>query len=565
MILFLAHKWHPDMATRYRRLHEETVGIAPCRLLLQDDHGPVLAKWMEFLQDCDLVSTLVCFEAESLQQHLGFAFLNGQSLTPGSAHYPLMWLARQTQAEYFWIVECDVDYTASWRGFFSAFEPCNAHLLATHLTAFESNPEWHWWPSLRSPSGGTFKVPTLRKAFFPVYRISRQALALVDTLQQLGWQGHFEVLLPTLLAMNGLEVRDMRDVTPCYCGTGIEPWDPETVRSSIRWRPAISDAERKIHESADTPRLLHPIKDEPDEKEAGQVPPVASQVVRGENPRISVVLATWNGAAHLGRQLESIESQRRHPDELIIVDDASSDETLDICKRFLHTTKLNTKLFRQESRVGYERNFSTGVSLANGELLLFCDQDDVWHEEKIGEMQKAFAGGQYDVITHDIRITQACHGDGNESFFRYLSSIGLPRELCIKGHSMGVRSSFLRKLGWPPPNGYSHDLWLALVSSLIGSRGFVDQVLVEHHLHGSNASGWIPSLKDLLSISVEELRSGVDASAVLLDMCIRGDQLKLAALASALAKYLENEHTTEAIKGLATLNHFRSKPASTPT
>lgn len=554
MIVFLAHTWHPATAARFRRLHHETAGLMPCRLLLQSDRGPVVAAWTRYLTEHGLGHAITLFDPAALAPDLGLSYLEGDSITPGCTHYPLLWFAQTADAQHFWVVESDVDYTGSWREFFCAFEHSGADLLAAHLARYPQNPEWHWWPSLRLPSGTPAQSLQRWKAFLPVYRISARALDQVASRQRQGWQGHYEALLPTLLASDGFDVGDLRDEVTCYLGTAVDPWQPPSTWSSLRWRPPISTAERQIRALGSRPCLLHPIKDGPEQTAGAGRPARTTRAAR-----VSVVMATFNGLAHLGPQLASLEAQTRPPDEVIIVDDASDDGTYDHLVAFGATSRLGVRVHRQPHRVGYVRNFADALAHATGDLLLFCDQDDIWHEDKIGALETAFGDGDWDVLTHDIRIVGADAGENrtrHPSFFRYLDESGLPRDLCVKGHTQGVRASFLRTWGWPPPEGFSHDVWPALVSTLLGTRGYLDRVLVDHRLHGGNASGWLPSHRDLRLLTVDDLRSEVAAGEIMLDMLLAHDrQARLDVLTRVLATSGPEPHRD----ALATVARYRAR------
>ena len=99
----------------------------------------------------------------------------------------------------------------------------------------------------------------LRKAFFPVFRISRAAIAKVDQGHRAGWLGHFEVLVPTLLAREGLAVQDLRATHPCYVGASQNPSPILPLQASLRWRPKVSRAE--FSQRGSGALLFHPVKD----------------------------------------------------------------------------------------------------------------------------------------------------------------------------------------------------------------------------------------------------------------------------------------------------------------
>src|SRR5271157_5699616 len=105
---------------------------------------------------------------------------------------------------------------------------------------------------------------------------------------------------------------------------------------------------------------------------------------------VSVAMTTFNGARFLPAQLESIESQTRAPDELVIFDDCSTDTTRQILGNFRDRSRIPTRVGLNTENLGYIRNFEKAVSECAGELLFLSDQDDVWHRDKIRKMVSEF-------------------------------------------------------------------------------------------------------------------------------------------------------------------------------
>lgn len=106
--------------------------------------------------------------------------------------------------------------------------------------------------------------------------------------------------------------------------------------------------------------------------------------------RISVVIATYNGAEYLVEQLESIRNQTLPPDELIICDDRSKDDTYIVAEKYIneHGLQDSWHITVNEKNLGYAGNFDLAAQKANGELIFFSDQDDVWNRRKIEIMSK---------------------------------------------------------------------------------------------------------------------------------------------------------------------------------
>ncbi len=102
----------------------------------------------------------------------------------------------------------------------------------------------------------------------------------------------------------------------------------------------------------------------------------------------SVVLCTYNGEKYLNEQMESLRKQSVKIDEVIICDDCSTDNTVQIICEFISSNALehSWKLFVNEKNKGYANNFHDALMKATKEVIFFCDQDDIWHVDKIEKM-----------------------------------------------------------------------------------------------------------------------------------------------------------------------------------
>ena len=102
---------------------------------------------------------------------------------------------------------------------------------------------------------------------------------------------------------------------------------------------------------------------------------------------ISIVITTCNGIKYITEQLDSIRTQTRIPDEVIIADDLSSDGTYELCVNYINEYNLNGwHVYRNESNLGPGKNFREAISKAAGEYIFTCDQDDIWKPDKISSM-----------------------------------------------------------------------------------------------------------------------------------------------------------------------------------
>ena len=99
---------------------------------------------------------------------------------------------------------------------------------------------------------------------------------------------------------------------------------------------------------------------------------------------ISVAMATYNGARYIIEQLDSIRTQTRKVDEIVIVDDGSSDDTVGLIQDYqTQYPNCGIRLEQNETNLGYKKNFCRAVALCQGDITFLCDQDDRWFEEKV--------------------------------------------------------------------------------------------------------------------------------------------------------------------------------------
>lgn len=101
--------------------------------------------------------------------------------------------------------------------------------------------------------------------------------------------------------------------------------------------------------------------------------------------RVSVAMCTYNGGAYLRQQMDSIFNQTRLPDEIVVCDDISKDNTCEILETYLRRG-VDLRICRNEENLGFVKNFRKCLSLCTGDVIFLCDQDDVWKPEKVQEI-----------------------------------------------------------------------------------------------------------------------------------------------------------------------------------
>ena len=201
-------------------------------------------------------------------------------------------------------------------------------------------------------------------------------------------------------------------------------------------------------------------------------------------------MAAFNGEKFIGAQIASILPQLGQGDELIIVDDASSDDTVKVIEGF---TDTRIKLHQNLTNMGPTKTFNKVLSFAEGELVFLSDQDDIWYEHKVATVMSHFESGELDVLVHDARVT---HGEKvvSESLFAMCkSSPGLLRNLVSSTHTgccmVLRRSSLTEILPIPCKKGIFHDSWIGVFSSCLRQKKlFLKTPLIDYRRHDNNVS-----------------------------------------------------------------------------
>jgi glycosyltransferase involved in cell wall biosynthesis len=222
--------------------------------------------------------------------------------------------------------------------------------------------------------------------------------------------------------------------------------------------------------------------------------------------RISVVMATYNGSRFVLDQLDSMLQGSRAPDELVLVDDASTDDGVAIVKDRLARAQGTTLLVvHNESNIGASASFARGVGHTTGEVVLFADHDDRWMAHKIATMEQAFLQHPgLRMAYSDGLITDAALVPDGRTIFGTRNKAHLaqgtsraPMEVAmnpdVKGCTMALDGHFARQLFARTPTGFDrywgHDHWAALFAYGTGSVSAITEPLIWHRFHGGNASG----------------------------------------------------------------------------
>ncbi len=219
----------------------------------------------------------------------------------------------------------------------------------------------------------------------------------------------------------------------------------------------------------------------------------------------SVAMCTHNGAQFIGEQLASIAAQTLFPEELVVCDDVSSDETVRIVEGFAAGAPFPVHLHVNSTNLGSTKNFERAVGLCLGGLIALCDQDDLWIPQKLERLEAEFARvpdaglvfSDAELIDENSRPTGRTLWDSLG--FRYedherLSRVRTFRELLTGSTVTGATTAFrarFRSLVLPIPEDLAliHDGWLALLIGAVAGISFIGEPLVKYRQHSGQQVG----------------------------------------------------------------------------
>jgi glycosyltransferase involved in cell wall biosynthesis len=207
---------------------------------------------------------------------------------------------------------------------------------------------------------------------------------------------------------------------------------------------------------------------------------------------VSVAMATFNGAKYVKEQLESFSSQTILPDEIVICDDASTDETVLICEQFSLKSPVEIRIYRNEINLGYRKNFEKVLSLCTSDVIFLSDQDDVWYNHKIKTVLDEFETNKgTQLLIHDL---QYCNSDlirSDHSKIERISTFSNPEKTYVTGMATAVKGNFL-KACLPIPEEYrsGHDNWLHECAYFLGVKSIIHLKLADYRRHEANATSF---------------------------------------------------------------------------
>jgi len=222
---------------------------------------------------------------------------------------------------------------------------------------------------------------------------------------------------------------------------------------------------------------------------------------------IAILLSTYNGEKYIIDQLKSLENQSYPYFDLHIRDDASSDDTLQLIENFKSESNMNITILPTKNNLGAKNNFEflleNSLQAKQYEYFMFCDQDDVWFNdkiirsyEKIQQLENEFSSMQPLLIYTNLQVVdETLHilGDSLWNDFHLDPKKNALNFLAMQCNITGCTMMFnrkLAKLSLPfPTEAIMHDYWVGMVASSLGQLDYLDKATISYRQHGNNVSG----------------------------------------------------------------------------
>lgn len=219
--------------------------------------------------------------------------------------------------------------------------------------------------------------------------------------------------------------------------------------------------------------------------------------------KISVAMATYNGAKYIREQLDSLKSQQLEPHELVVCDDGSSDGTVDVVQKFADVAPFRVRIYENETNLGYADNFLKAARLCEGDWVAFCDQDDVWLPHKLSDCASEIESHpdlmmvlqNAKLCDENLKPRAKCFPDNiNPGVHSSHSQYGFWVWLgCLQTVSSNVFKSL--NSDSRPPNYFpgklvqSHDKWTCMIANALGGISVVKRPAALYRRHEQALTG----------------------------------------------------------------------------
>lgn len=214
--------------------------------------------------------------------------------------------------------------------------------------------------------------------------------------------------------------------------------------------------------------------------------------------KVSVVLATYNGSKFIEEQMKSINSQTIKADEVYISDDCSTDNTVLIAKKFINENKLDGKwkINVNQKNKGYAKNFLDASIKSVGDVIFFCDQDDIWFENRIEIMVNILKKHEdinllcsnVEFFYQDVNLIKKGKKELNDGTLEKLEFNTLNFHLRRPGCAMCIRKDFLIKIMPWWIERWAHDDFVWKMAIISNSCAVVNNCLLKRRKYPNSVT-----------------------------------------------------------------------------
>ena len=245
---------------------------------------------------------------------------------------------------------------------------------------------------------------------------------------------------------------------------------------------------------------------------------------------LSASLLTYNGAAYIKKQLDSILNQTKKIDEIIICDDGSTDDTIQIIKDYQNQYPGILHLYQNDVQLGSTKNMEKCLGLTNGDLVFLADQDDIWLPNKVATLcaffethpsvEAVFSNATLinetdalipDMYLWDIIGFPQASLPKDLDYFDYLCRV----DNMVTGAGLVIKNvKQLLTIPFPNVQGLLHDGWIALYYSSKGKLSYRTEKLFQYRIHHAQQMGGNTSdPSGLLKMNLDLFESTINTSS----------------------------------------------------
>ena len=274
---------------------------------------------------------------------------------------------------------------------------------------------------------------------------------------------------------------------------------------------------------------------------------------------VSIAIALYNGAKFIEKQLDTLRLQTVQPNQVVLCDDGSTDNTVDIVNDYIDRYSLQDKwkLYKNPENLGYASNFYHAMQLCDCDLIYLCDQDDIWREDKIEKMNRVMdenphisllmcKGGVIDANGEDLHglMIEKAKETGSvtqisvEKILHTFQWTGML--MCVRKTFFDERKDIISKISAP------HDFVLALSAADCNQFYVYDYIGAFHRRHDNNAANEEHRIMKNLDLK-RKIRDIDDYNRYLSNVAYSKIQIQKDNMDMLKQRLIKSEHRKEAL------------------